>query len=175
MCSRETPLRSAIGLLCCWVALAEVTLAASNPAHFERGKDVTVVSTRVGPQGATLNTGNTGTPVDGITVEIPAGALTQELNVTLSYNTGTLSLPSGESSGVFLGLSAEQLNEFQQPVTIRIRYDAKRHQNVVLVGYAIDAEGRLRAVNQESQDNKAGLASFSTYVPLLFTWVYASL
>jgi hypothetical protein len=156
------------------VALAGVTLAASN-AHFERGKDVTVVSARVGPQGATLSTGNTGTPVDRITVEIPAGALTQELTVTLSYNTGTLSLPSGESSGVFLGLSAERVNEFQQPVTIRIRYDAKRHQNAVAVGYAIDAKGRLRAVNPGPQDNKAGTASFSTFVPLLFTWVYASL
>ena len=153
----------------------EATFAATNPAHFERGKDVTVTSARVGPQGATLTTGNTGAPVDGIIVEIPSGALTRELVVTLSYNTGTLSLRSGESSGVFLGLSAEQLNEFQQPVTIRIRYDAKRHQNTVAVGYAIDDKGRLRAVNSVAQDGQAGTASFTTFVPLLFTWVYAPL
>jgi hypothetical protein len=156
------------------VALA-AALAASNPAHFDRGKDVTVISVRVGSQGATLTTGNTGRPIDGITVEIPAGALTQELTVTLSYNTGTLSLRSGESSGVFLNLSAEQLNEFQQPVAIRIRYDARRHQNTVAVGYAIDDKGRLRAVNSVAQDGQAGTASFTTFVPLLFTWVYAPL
>ena len=71
--------------------------------------DVRVVSLRVGPKGSVLHTGQTGTPVDGLSVEIPAGALTNEITINLDYNTGTLSLPSGagSASGVFLKFSAE--------------------------------------------------------------------
>ena len=163
-----------MGPHCGWVALlAGAALAAAEPAHFERGQDVPVTTVQVRPQGATLSTGTTGTPVDGITVEIPADALERETAVTLAYNTGTLSLPRGEGSGVFLRLTAEGIGEFRQPVTIRIRCDLQRHPDVVVVGYAIDAKGRLRAVDTESQDNQAGTVTFSTFVPLLLTWVYA--
>ena len=93
--------------------------------------------------------------------------------MTLSYNTGTLSLPSGEGSGVFFGLTAERVNAFHQLVSIRVRYDAQRHADAVVVGYSIDDQDRLRAVNTESQDSKAGTVTFSTYLPLLVTWVYA--
>ena len=148
-------------------------MAMSAPAHFERGKEIPVITAHVGPKGATLSTGNTGTPVDSITVEIPAGALERETTVTLSYNTGTLSLPSGEGSGVFFGLTAERVNAFHQLVSIRVRYDAQRHADAVVVGYSIDDQDRLRAVNTESQDSKAGTVTFSTYLPLLVTWVYA--
>ena len=128
----------------------------------------------VGPRGETLRIGNLGTPVDGITVEIPAGALEQVATVTLSYNTGTLSLPSGESSGVFLGVAVDRVKTFQQLVTIRVPYNVQRHAGAVIVGYSIDDKDRLRAVNTESQDNKTGTVTFSTFVSLLLTWVYAS-
>ena len=156
-----------------WIALAAVPLAVASPAHFEHGQDVPVTSAPVRPQGATLSTGTIGTPVDGITVAIPADALERETAVTLAYNTGTLSLPRGEGSGVFLQLTAVGVHEFRQPVTIRIRYDVQRHPDVVVVGYAIDAKGRLRAIDTEAQDNKVGTVTFSTFVPLLLTWVYA--
>ena len=154
-------------------ALSGVVLAMSAPAHFERGQEIQVTAAQVGPKGATLSTGNHGTPVDGITVEIPAGALEQETTVTLSYNTGTLAVNSGECSGVFLRVAADRVSTFRKLVTIRVRYDAQQRPNVVVVGYAIDAKDRLRSVNTESQDRPAGTVTFSTFVPLLLTWVYA--
>lgn len=157
------------GLLC----LTGWVMAMSPPAHFDRGKDIAVTTVPVGPQGATLRTGQTGTPIDGITVEIPAGALDRDTTVTLAYNTGTLTLPSGNGSGVLLRLTAERVQTFQQLVTIRVRYDIQQHANSVVVGYAIDDKDRLRAVNTESQDSQAGTVAFSTYVPLLLTWAYA--
>jgi hypothetical protein len=159
-------------LLGSWAILPGMAAAAPKAAAFERGKDVEVVSLRVGPQGATLNAGQSGSPIDGLVVEIPPGALKREITVKLLYNTGKLSLPKGQGSGIFLGLSADEVREFEKPVTIRIRYDASRHQCLVVVGYAIDNKGRLRAVNSGAQDVKAGTASFSTLIPLLFTWVY---
>jgi len=155
-------------------ALTGLVSAMSAPAHFERGKEVPVTTAQVGVKGATLSTGNAGTPVDGITVEIPAGAFDRETTVTLSYNTGTLSVPSGECSGVFLGFAAGQVNTFRQLVSIRVRYDPQHHPGAVVVGYCIDSKDRLRAVNTDAQDNKAGTVTFSTYVPLLLTWVYAT-
>jgi hypothetical protein len=161
-----------MGLCGSWMTLLGMAAPAPKAASFERGKDIEVVSQRVGPRGATLDAGQRGTPIDGLVVEIPPGALKREIPVKLSYNTGKLTLPFGRSSGVFLGLSADDIKEFDQAVTIRIRYNATTNQSLVVVGYAIDSKGRLRAVNAGSQDGKAGTASFSTYVPMLFTWVY---
>lgn len=148
------------------------TLAIANPAHFERGKEILVTTAQVGSTGATLNTGATGTPVDGIAITIPPDALERETTVSLSYNTGTLSLNSGEGSGVFLRIAVEHVREFRQPVKIHVQYAAQRHRDSVVVGYAIDVKGRLHAVDIEAQDRQAGTAAFSTYVPLLLTWVY---
>jgi hypothetical protein len=128
---------------------------------------------RVGPQGAVLRTGKTGTPVDNISVEIPAGALTKETTITLSYNTGKLSLPRGDGSGAFLRISAGTVAEFDEPIKIQVSYDPVRWKGRVLVGYAIDEKGRLASVDSGAIDSKAGTASFTTLVPLLFTWVYA--
>ena len=143
------------GLVAGLLGLTGWVLAMSPPAHFERGQDRPVTTAPVGPQGATLRTGRTGTPIDDITVEIPAGALDRDTTVTLSYNTGTLTLPSGNGSGVLLKLTAQQVQTFQQLVTIRVHYDAQLHAKVAVVGYAIDDQDRLRAVNTESQIGRA--------------------
>ncbi len=147
---------------------------ASGPARFQPGKEVVLSSTRVGPAGATLRTGTNGTPVDGITIEIPARALTREATITLSYDTGKLTLPRGDASGVFLRIAAGKLAEFQEPLKINISYDPARWKGRVAVGYAIDEKGQLSAVDLGAQDHKAGTASFFTLVPLHFTWVYAA-
>jgi hypothetical protein len=148
--------------------------AASKPPRFISGTESTVVSSQVGPKGAVLEAGKTGTPIDGISIEIPAGALTKEVTISLGYNTGKLVLPHGESSGIFFRISAGSLKEFNEPVTIHLSYDPLRHKGRVLVGYAIDEKGQLASVDSGTKDSKAGRADFITMVPLLFTWVYAS-
>lgn len=171
-----TYLRRAMAfLLGFWAVLPGMAAPGKPAAQFTPGTDVTVVSAQVGPKGVVLKAGQTGTPIDGLSVEIPAGALTNEVRVTLGYNTGKLMLPSGAgtASGVFLKLAAEGIEEFQQLVNIKVQYDPARHKPLVVVGYAIDAKGRLRALNQGPQDTKAGTATFSTFLPILFTWVYA--
>ena len=155
------------------MALGALLFVAAGPAHFERGKEIPVHSAQVGPPGATLSTGHGGTPVDDITVAIPAGAFASETTVTLSYNTGTLALNRGESSGVFLGVAVAGIKTFQQPVTVCVHSDAQHHPNTVVVGYAIDTKDRLQAIDIAAQNRQAGTVTFSTFVPLLLTWVYA--
>lgn len=155
------------------VLILHMAGAAPNPAHFKPGADVSVVSTQVGPKGAVLQAGKSGTPIDGISVEIPPGALPKDTAVTLGYNTGKLTVPSGDASGVFVRLTAGTLLEFQEPIKIHFSYDAARWKGRVLVGYAIDDKGQLSPVDSGAKDGKAGEATFITMVPLLFTWVYA--
>lgn len=42
-----------------------------------------------------------------------------------------------------------------------------------MVDYAIDDQNRLCAIDTETRDNQAGPLTFSTYIPLLLTWVFA--
>jgi len=144
-----------------------------QPAHFEPGKSIEVACAVVGPSGATLRIDSSGTPVDGITVEIPAGALARDVTVKLSYDTGTLTLTKGQASGVYLRVSAESVKEFREPIRINIRFDPVRWKGYAVAGYGVDAQGRLEAVDAGPKDYDKGVASFTTLVPLLFTWVYA--
>jgi len=153
--------------------LATGEVMHAGPASFVSSKEVVVASARVGPQGAMLETGKGGTPVDGIRVEIPAGALKRETTVTLSYNTGKLSLPKGEGSSAFLRIDAEKVTDFSAALVIHVSYDPKLGKDRMLVGYAIDARGRLAPIDSGPLDRNLGKASFLTMTPLLFTWVYA--
>ncbi len=159
-----------------WAGLMSFSLstsAASKPARFQSGRETVLSRTRVGPAGATLRTGTNGTPVDGITVEIPKGALAREITVTLSCNTGQLTGVRGDASGAFLRIDAGNVAEFEQPLKIIAAYDPVKWKNRTAVGYAIDNTGELAALDLGPKDGKSGTASFFTLVPLLFTWIYA--
>jgi len=144
-------------------------------AVFESGKDVVVLQTNVGPAGATLVVNKPGSPVDGIKVEIPEGALPETIAVCLYYNTGNFKPASGTASGVILGISAGKLGQFKKLVKIQVRYDAKLYSKSAVVGFSIDPDGsgRVSGFQLLSQDIKAGTATFGTLVPVRFTWVYA--
>jgi hypothetical protein len=159
-----------------WLLLMPGTACgAPRSASFESGQDIDVLSAKAGPAGATLQVGEIGSPVDGATVEIPEGALSETVSIRLYYNTGKFTPVSGKPSGVVFGISAGGVKRFQHPLKIRMRYDARRHAGTAVVGLAIDANARVSGFQLLSQDEKAGTATFATLVPVLFTWIYASL
>ena len=172
---RATGWRAAGIRLASLIGFTMVLHAAPQPALFTHGKDVRVTSTCIGPEGGVLHTGKSGTPVDGITIKVPAGALKKKTCLTLSHNTGKLSLPRGTGSGVFLRMAAEEVLEFEKPLEIQVSFNPAQAKGHVLVGYAIDDKGRLAPVDSGPQNRAAGTATFLTLVPLLFTWVYAPL
>jgi hypothetical protein len=174
---------SFIGVVCRGALVATLCLLGTSmtmsakptrAAQFKAGKDVKVVSASVGPKGARLKSGTTGTPIDGIEVEIPEGAVSSAAEITLSYNLGHLTLPSGTTSDVFLRISASNVQTFDKPVFIYVP-DRPKHPHTVPVAYAIDENGRLHALAQATRMPKENTIRFMTLSPLLFTWVYAPL
>jgi hypothetical protein len=158
-----------------WLLLMPgVACGGPNSASFESGHDVDVLVAKAGPSGTTLKVGKIGSPVDAATVEIPEGALSETVTIRLYYNTGKFTAVSGKPSGVVFGISAGNLKRFRHPLKIRMRYDAKRHAGTVVVGFAIDFGGRVSGFQLLSQDEKAGTVTFATLVPVLFTWIYAT-
>ncbi|MBF0566715.1 MAG: hypothetical protein HQK89_15930 [Nitrospirae bacterium] len=142
-----------------------------KPAHYEHGRAVEVKSFKVGKDGGTLEAGNTGTPIDGTVVVIPGGALSNDTIISLGYNDGTLDLRAGKACGVVIVLSAEPDVTFQRPVTLKVKFD---HSNtkLTLTGYEIDDRGRLHLLDIGYLNKDTGDASFYTFKPLTFTWVY---
>ena len=172
-------LQSLFGWYCAgvaiWLLLPGVACGAAGPkgAAFDSGREVDVLSTNVSAAGAKIQVAQPGSPLDGVTVEIPPDAVTDTVPIRLYYNTGKFTPVSGTPAPVVVGISAGNLKRFQKIVKIQVPYDAKHYAGMAVGGYAIGAGGKVTGLQMLSQDEKAGTATFGTLVPVLFTWVCA--
>lgn len=142
-----------------------------TPAVFERRHTTMTDTFDVGSAGATLRVADRGTPTDGVVVEIPPRSIDEPTRVEIGYSTGALSVQAGTPSGVVLVVTTTPEVTFQNYVTIRVSFPPNpSHQS--LVGYAIDAEGRLRPIDLIDLDMQQGRVSFLTFRPLSLTWIY---
>jgi hypothetical protein len=108
-------------------------------------------------------------PLEGtVRVEIPAGALTQDTEVSLSLDQGSLVPRAGEWSGLCLVLTAANTVQFNQPVHIAVPV---KPEYAVLAGYFVDEDGSLDAIQASGQDKSAMTQSFDTFRPGRFTWI----
>lgn len=145
----------------------------SGPAHFARGNDVLITSKKIGAHGEIIVIENTKTPLDGTTIEIPAGAVNEEITLALSYNTGEFrSLPTGKASEAVIKFAFDRLPEFKNPAIIHAKYDATTNTDAVVVGYSINEEGRIRPIDAAVQDSKAGTVDFYIFEPGTYTWIF---
>lgn len=142
-----------------------------KPAQFEFGQDLIVHSFKVGANGGNYTVENSGTPIDGITIQFPPGAVEKEITISIGYNDGKLELPAGKGSGVYFFFKMEPGLKLQEPVKIFIPFD-KSVKALTITGYAIDKKGRLHLVDTGGTDEAAGTVSFFTFKPIILTWVY---
>lgn len=142
-----------------------------QPSHYERGQTIYVKSLKVSINGGLIEINNTGTPVDGTTIEIPYGSLEKEVMLSVGYDDGILSLRSGKGSGVVTVLTTTPETSFQKPVTIKVRFKPSIMPKTI-VGYEIDKQGFLHSLDIGSIDKTSGTVSFYTFKPVMFTWVY---
>jgi hypothetical protein len=124
-----------------------------------------------GPSGLTYIVPMRGTPTDGASITFPRDSLTKQIDVSIGYVDQKIEVKEGTPSGIVLRLEASPDVEFARAVTIGISFRPKADYKVV-VGYAIDEEGRLRPMDLVGVDMKLGQAAFSTFKPVTFTWVY---
>jgi len=143
----------------------------SEPAYFEYGKTILVKSFKVGPVGGLFEIKNTDTPIDGMTIEIPKGALDKEINFSAGYNDGVLKNVRGEWSEITGVLYSEQLVDLMsKPMLIRISMKYSGDPKAV-VPYAIDEKGKIHSLTTLSMDKESRTFSYATfYIPLTFTW-----
>jgi len=154
----------------------------SKPAYYEQGETTIVKSFDVGTSGGVFEIKNTGTPVDGVVIEIPAGALlykqVQKITLSVGYNGGVLhNVKSGKASGIVLVLSTDSIVDYEFPVRVKVPFvpDPSLDPGTP-VPYAIDREGHLFPLQLISVKREIGEFTFDTsYTPLMFTWIYANL
>lgn len=140
-----------------------------QPVTLIPGTDVTVTSKVIATTGGTIVAGNNGTPIDGVQVQFPAGALASETNVSLGYNTGSLTPNEGTYGGVALTLDTGSAKQFDQPVSITVPFtDATK----VPVPYYVDAAGKLHPMQLIKIDRTAKTFTFQTFHASWFTWIF---
>jgi hypothetical protein len=141
-----------------------------NLVTFEPGGDVPVTSKIIGPAGGTIEAGNSGTPIDGVVVRFPAGALIDDTNVSLGYNTGSLTPNDGIWCGATISLSAENTDEFFEPVEIIMPFNSS---DGTPVPYYINEKRQLRPMQLTDIDDAANTFTFISFHASFFTMIAA--
>lgn len=149
----------------------------SKPAYFEYGKTFLVKSFKAGPSGGLFEINNTNTSIDGITIEIPKGALGKEIDFSVGYNDGVLKNVRGQWDGITGVLSSKpSVNLMGVPssfIRIKVKHSGDL-EGITPVPYAIDGDGKLHSLQLISVDRENKIFSFDTfYTPLIFTWIDA--
>jgi hypothetical protein len=163
----------AVAVLYIFATILQGNLMASpfKPSLYERGHTVFVKILKVNNNGGLIRINDTGTPVDGTTIDIPKGALEREVTLAVGYDVGELHLNSGKWSGIVIILSTTPEIDFKKLVRIKVRFDRNVYFKTI-VGYEIDNRGGLHSIDTGNINRNAGTVLFHTFKPLMFTWVY---
>ncbi len=141
---------------------------SDNLVVFSEGNYIREVSQTIGQAGGTVTSSDPTSPIYGIIVQFPGGALPQNTEVTLGYNDGSLIPNSGVYAGVNLLIEVPGVSTFGQPVTIIVPFD---NPNAVAIPYYITQDGHLRPAQLVNIDSIAKTFSFQTFHASLFSWI----
>lgn len=145
------------------------SLPPATPATYTAGTPVVDVSAVIGPAGGTL-TGPAGTPVEGVVVTVPAGAVAAPTTFTLGHDVGGTfaNVDPAELSGLVIVLDSDTQHEFGKPVSVEFPYsDPVRFP----IPYYLRPDGRFELVQPLPVDRSAGRGGFSTWHASPYTWV----
>jgi hypothetical protein len=144
------------------------SLPSATPTTYTSGTPVMVAETTVDAAGGVLQ-GAAGTPVEGVVVTVPAGALGQPTVLRLGYDNGSFSNASPDDlSGVVLVLESSGTRVFEQP--LKIEFPFKDPQRIPVPYYLRD-DGRLEVVVALPVDRVAKRGGFLTWHASNFTWM----
>lgn len=130
------------------------------PARYEAGTETMLVEQSIDSTGGTL-TGPAGSPIAGVTVSFPKGALRAATAVKLGHDSGTLKdVQYGTFRGPALVISSSGQSYFDRPVTITLP-DVNPSAPPLL--FYSDESGYLQATTPLKLDRAARTASFLTW------------
>ncbi|MFA5258121.1 MAG: hypothetical protein WC360_08220, partial [Opitutales bacterium] len=107
----------------------------------------------------------------GVTIDIPAGALPADTDLTISSVDAVIDTASGEVSGRVIGIESSGVTTFDQPLTITIPFDPTA--GYIPIPYYIGPDGLLVPCQIVSIDEVNGTMTFQTFHASIFTDVLA--
>ena len=135
-------------------------------ASFTPGAEtMVVVDEAVGPSGATITIPQ-GSPLEGVVIDIPAGALSSPELLDIAYNDGVLTTVDG-SAGPVMDLTFDNTTDFEFPLRITVPMAGTEYP----VPYYIDENGDLHVAQISAVDETNHTVTFDTYHASLFTWI----
>ncbi len=146
---------------------------ANRNATNANSSDAATVCARatIGSAGGSIGVKDAGTPADGLSASVPAGALEWEEEISLGYTDRSVRIRAGTGSGKVLFLRTQRASSFEQPVVLQVPLDGKLFSDLA-IPYEVDAEGKLHVMDIKSIDGENLRLRFYTFKPCMFTWVY---
>jgi len=157
--------------------MADKTNGNLEPSRVEmdENKTIVVASAKIDAYGGVIKAGNSGSPIDGMIIEIPAGAVEKEDTFSLGYNEGKIIVNDGSpSSDVIYVFSAEKTKGFDQPVKIKVPYNPSIpfRGNLGIHPCAVDEKGRISGLQLRDIDKENHTLWIDTFVPCSFIYIY---
>lgn len=137
-------------------------------ARYTPGEEKILVEKKIGALGGVIEINAPGTPVDGVKIDFPAGALPDSYDVGVGYDTGTVAFKSNPALAdvPILVMNMAYKGEFANPVKITV---PMRDKEATPVPYYIDGDGKLQAMSLTGIDRAKGECSFVTFHASKFT------
>lgn len=130
-----------------------------------------LASAKIDQNGGIVTIKKTGSPIDGLIVDIPEGALNRETVVTIGLITGLVKVRSGRNCGFTVVLAAQGIRSFHEKVSITMSYNPLPQSRLV-IPYEIDNDNRLHTMDIGRIDSKHRKLVIYTFKPVRFTLVY---
>jgi hypothetical protein len=146
------------------------SLPAAKPASYQAGTPVMVSQATIGAQGGIL-TGAAGTPVEGVVVTVPAGALTESTTLSLGYDNGVFTNVKPAEQGVVMVLRSSGRTDFPKPLKVEFPFT---RAGQIPVPYYIREDGRFEIVTALPFDRTTGRAGFITWHVSRYTYTFAN-
>jgi hypothetical protein len=154
------------------LAIGYDPIVGTTPVVVLVGSNTLLTNLTAGAYGINISIG-TG-PLSGMTVNIPVGAVSSNVNISISQNNGQYVPQSGTASGYIINLQVNGgSGTFTQPVSITIPYPT--NVSVVPVPFYISTNGTLLPCQVLTINTNAGTLTFQTFHASLYTWILARL
>lgn len=141
----------------------------AEPAEVTLGVDTVVTTQTIGTAGGTITAAG-GSPIDGVSMTFPPGALPADTVVELGWNDGTVALPIGESGMPILVIEAGAVYEFAEPVQITVPFT--EDEDTIPLAFYVHEDGRLDGMQAVDIDYAADTFTFETFHASPYTIIY---
>jgi hypothetical protein len=148
---------------------AWTSLSPATPSTYAAGTAVVDTSAVIDAAGGTL-TGPTGTPVAGVVVTVPPGAVAVPTTFTLGHDEGGsfTNVDAAERSGLVIVLDTDGQHEFAQLLTVEFPFTDPVK---IPVPYYLRPDGSFELVRPLPVDRDAGRGGFYTRHASNYSWV----